>query len=58
MSATVSLKPEPPASPKVYDQAVADVDVDRMISIGEELIEFIKALDPAITGFRQASAQG
>jgi PmbA protein len=50
-------EPEPPASPKVYDQAVADVDVDRMISIGEELIEFIKALDPAIQGSASVSAR-
>ncbi|MGB4657287.1 MAG: DNA gyrase modulator, partial [Bacillota bacterium] len=48
-------EPEPPADPKVYDQAVADIDVDRMISIGEELIQFIKAFDPAIQGSANVS---
>lgn len=48
-------EPEPPVDPKVYDQAVEDIDVDRMISIGEELIQFIKTFDPAIQGSANVS---
>jgi len=44
-------EPEPPADPKVFDQDVADIDISRMISLGEELIDFIKSLDPSIQGF-------
>ncbi len=42
--------PEPHADPKVFYQDVADIDIGRMISIGEELIDFIKLLDPSIQG--------
>ena len=48
-------EPEPPADPEVYSQEVADIDINRMISIGEELIEFIKTLDPAIQGSASVS---
>ncbi len=43
-------QPEPHADPKVFHRDVQDLTVDEMISLGEELANFIKSLDPSING--------
>ncbi|NLS44195.1 MAG: TldD/PmbA family protein [Firmicutes bacterium] len=42
--------PEPHANPEVFCQNVEDLTVDKMIALGEELMKFIKSLDPSING--------
>ena len=45
--------PERYGQPKVFDQRVADVPIDQMIAIGEELVDFMKSLDSSINGGAQ-----
>jgi predicted Zn-dependent protease len=42
--------PEPHADPRVFHRDVQDLDVNQMISLGDELAGFIKSLDPSIQG--------
>lgn len=42
--------PEPHANPRMFYREVTQFQLDDMISLGEELVEFIKTLDPAING--------
>lgn len=41
------------AQPKVFDQRVADITVDEMIAVGEDIIDFVKSLDSSINGGAQ-----
>ena len=42
--------PEPHADPKVFHRDVQNLNVNQMISLGDELAGFIKSLDPSING--------
>jgi len=42
--------PEPHGNPKTFYQDVEDLKLDDMITLGEELVDFIKSFDPAIQG--------
>lgn len=41
-------QPEQPPNPEMYHQDVVDLGLDTMIDRGSELVEFLRALDPAI----------
>jgi len=43
-------EPEPHANPRLFHPEVAGFELDDMISLGDELVGFIKSLDPAING--------
>ncbi|HHW19045.1 MAG TPA: TldD/PmbA family protein [Firmicutes bacterium] len=42
--------PEDPGAPLIFDPRVRDMSLDTMMTLGEELIDFAKSLDPAANG--------
>lgn len=45
--------PEPCPNPKMFDQRVADISIDEMIAIGEELVDAMRTLDSSINAGAQ-----
>lgn len=43
-------EPEAPGNPDIYDPRVADLSIENMLRVGDELIDFARSLHPGING--------